>query len=127
MDFTVLILCILHVLFWTVILLGPLFAPLSTVYVIGLVLVPLTVVSHAVLPNCLLQHGKCMVAESEEKALEMSDDFTRRFIPLNWFTIVQTKLEENCFQSPLSPQGMLIISLFLCMIRISLAPCQIVT
>jgi len=116
---TVLILCIAHVVFWAVTILGPLFGPIRFAYTVGLIVVPFVFISYGLFPHCLLQHGKYIAAGSQEHGHKMSEDFNNKSVILYYFAKLQDKLEKHCFQSPISPQGLLLIASMICTVRIS--------
>lgn len=95
-------LCIIHVVVWLFVMFAFLnnqYARINLYYII-----PLIYILHTLPFHILIQSKKHLVGENME---EEQDKFLSN-IHLKWATDLQKYLEEKCFFSPLSAQGMMI-------------------
>lgn len=110
-------LCFVHVLFWVIVLIVPLFAPLMWVTFIIFGVIPVTILLHALFPFHVLNEAKRFCVQDESEIPTVMAQYEDWGV-VRHFTTIQRYFAERSFQSPLSPQGMLLISMFICSLRI---------
>ena len=98
-------LVLVHVLIWAFVLLAWAHPAAATLNV--LVVVPAIYVAHALFPHHLLEAAKARLRPSTWKG--DADELLDAWVVPGAFVRAQAALERRCFQSPLSPQGMLVL------------------
>lgn len=112
-------LCFSHILFWAIILIAPFIVSLGTLPSILFGLIPLTMLIHAMFPFHILEEAKKHVAGYDDKCVKSTMDEYEKWGVVGIITNAQRYCHDNCFQSPLSPQGMLLISSLVCSWRLT--------
>ena len=103
-SFLVVVLSVVHILLWAFVLLG--FAFRSTAWVNLFVLIPLIYIVQAALPYHVLHGAKEAICPETWRSLNDSTQ-DALFLP-GLLRKIRKFTEERCFQSPISPQGMLV-------------------
>jgi hypothetical protein len=100
------VLCIVHVLIWVFVLTA--FVNKDCAYYNVYFVIPLIYIAHMLPFHILVSLKEKNDPENHEKRQK---EFNEILIIPNIFTRITSKLEKNCFASPLSTQGMLIFGL----------------
>lgn len=115
MNFLFLLICLFHIFIWVFVLLGFIWKSTATINVFFVI--PLIYIVHILPFHLLIESKKRLQGEDWEVDAQRIDEYL--YIPY-YFGKFQKGLEQYCFQSPLSPQGMLILGLLLSSYRLLL-------
>ena len=107
MNIIFILTCLIHILIWSIVLLGFLIKKLATINIY--ILIPLIYLLHALLPFHLLESIKQNIYPDTYQSKQKEVD-TSLIIP-HYYKKIVGDLNNYCFFNPLSPQGMLIFGL----------------
>ena len=113
------VLCVSHILFWAIVLLAPLLVSVGVLPLILFGLIPLTILVHGIFPLHIIEEAKKHVSGFDADGVKVIMNEYESWGAIEYFTQAQRYCHDNCFQSPLSPQGMLLISSLICSWRLT--------
>ena len=102
------LLAIIHYLGWFFVLFS--FLNIKTAYINFFIVIPIIYILHIFPFHIIIEAKKQVIPDKIERETEL-DNIDKSFIIPYYIVKLQKMLDEKCFCSPLSPQGMLILGL----------------